>query len=100
MSVCPKEKSDIPEPRQGSASRIPSPAFNIRSLRGVDKNRPGPAAAASNFFQHQFGLIFFPPRIRTGDGAGYGAMVGAAGEVVEKISTGASTLVTSLGQHI
>jgi len=23
------------------------------------KNRPGPAAAASNFFQHQFGLIFF-----------------------------------------
>jgi len=48
------------------------------------------------FFRHQFGLIFFPPRIRTGDGAGYGAMVGAAGEVVEKISTGASTL----GQHI
>jgi len=51
------------------------------------------------FFQHQFGLIFFPPRIRTGDGAGYGAMVGAAGEVVEKISTGASTAVR-LGQHI
>jgi hypothetical protein len=53
----------------------PSPAFNIRSLRGVDKNSDRLHLLAI-FFQHQFGLIFFPPHIRSGDGPGYGAMVG------------------------
>jgi len=67
-SVCPKEKSTSPS-LDKTQPQSPSPAFNIRSLRGVDKNSPG-CTCWQFFFQHQFGLIFFPPHIRTCDGPG------------------------------
>jgi len=87
--VCPKEKFDVPELRQVSA-RIT--AFNIRALLGVDKNSPG-CTCWQSFFQHQFGLIFFPPHILRCDGGMWGnGWAGAELEVVGKISTGASTL--------